>query len=867
VRKILLLTTTSLLAVPATAATLPPVAVTQPPATPASDDAKAPDAEPQSTQEPVTATDEIVVTAQKRAQGINDVPEAVTAFTAETRQTLGINSLQDFAKFTPGLSYDSGGDRVYLRGVGRVTNTAGSDAGVATYIDGLYDSGTSSASGSDFFVQRVEILRGPQGTLYGRNSIGGAINAISKRPTSVFSTEGRVTVANYDAQVYEASVSGPVTQGLRAKLAGSFARQGDGYFQNVAGGPSEGGVTRGYYIEGQVEANLGSRATLWIKANTNGSRGRGRGSNADTPYDYGPFPSGTITPGNAFGYLLPGYSALGSATANPGVNDIRKVSTNTTARDRLRNAFSVQGQFDLHLDPFDLRILGGYRQYTFTSVSDLDNTSMQSYQFPLSPGAVCGFIPGCSPLAVRPSSSFNYLEDRSFGSAEINLLSNGKGPFNWIVGLYYFTEKLQQTSDFRSVDQPELRAPANGPANPSGDFVYAATHLKSDSYAAFGQVDWDITSNIRLTGGLRYSLDEKNAIEQFRIVCLGCAAGLTPDQLGSFTPALDITSTVASFAPAPGVAGPTLIDPATGRARRVLIDSWSGVTGTAGIQWRPGADTLAYANYSRGYKAGGFNAGGITAVPRTNSEYVDAYQVGVKQGFGTLQLNLAGYYYKYRGLQIPLNVPQPSGIDLGQFFNLDNAKSYGIEAEATWKVSKSLQLLFNYAYSDSEIRSCCYFDGADPSAIQPGAQPSGPVLGTRRFQSLDGGELPQVPRHKLAANATYSIEFQPGTLTFSPSYTWRAKQYTSVFNRYYYQVPSFGQADARIIWTGSSGRYRIIGFVKNAFNKLGYDGVGGTAGSSVGSPYSLNLDPNYTVNRAIGVLAPRTYGVQLQLKF
>ena len=219
-------------------------------------------------------------------------------------------------------------------------------------------------------------------------------------------------------------------------------------------------------------------------------------------------------------------------------------------------------------------------------------------------------------------------------------------------------------------------------------------------------------------------------------------------------------------------------------------------------------------------------------------------------------------------MQIPLTVPQPGGgIDLGQFFNLDKAKSYGIELEGSWNVFRGFQLSGNYAYANSRIESCCYYDSADPTATRPGAQPTTTVVGTRVFQSLNGEQLPQVPRHRFAVIGTYSLDMGPGTVTLAGTYSWRDRQYTSVFNRAYYQVPSFGQADARLTWTGASGGYRIIGFVKNIFDTVGYDGVSGTPGSGVATAYALAIDPRFSVNYSRGILPPRTYGMQVQLRF
>src|SRR5436190_23724565 len=163
-----------------------------------------------------TATiEELVVTAERREQSLQDVPVAISAFTSEQRDLVGINTVQDITNFTPGLQYSSQLDRISLRGVGRLTNVQAADPGVATYSDGVYTSSTVEAGKTPIFVDRVEVLRGPQGTLYGRNSIGGAINVISKRPTEDFYGEVRATIANYDRTLFEAVVSGPLAPDLQ----------------------------------------------------------------------------------------------------------------------------------------------------------------------------------------------------------------------------------------------------------------------------------------------------------------------------------------------------------------------------------------------------------------------------------------------------------------------------------------------------------------------------------------------------------------------------------------------------------------------------------------------------------------------------
>lgn len=803
---------------------------------------------------------EIVVTAEKRSVNLQDVPLAISAYTADARQLAGITTLQDVANFTPGLSYSASNDRVFIRGIGRQTNTNGSDPGVSTYTDGIYDASTSSIAASDFFIERIEVLRGPQGTLYGRNSIGGAINAISKRPTDEFQADLRGTVGNYGLYTVEAAVSGELTNGLRSRLAGAFSNQNRGYFKNDAGGVSEGGRGKRRYVELQLEADLGPDIVAWAKVFTGSTDLNPRNLNRIGAYDFAPYPTGSIIPGAGFGYLIPGVVALDPSPLTPGATDIRHFSADTTQTEKMRGNFGAAGDIKWSLPSFDVRLLGGYQKYRIDNIYELDGTSVISYAFPLTPGGVCGFVPGCGPLTAFPSTQLGLNNKKSFGSGELNLTSNTDGPLQWVAGVYYYQEKLAQESHFNAPNQLQLRAPANGPANPLGDFVYAASTLTTKSAAVFGQVDYRITDTLRLTGGLRYTHDKKSGDEFFRILCLGCAPGFSPDLYGSLTPAFDITATQISLGAAPGVASPVTIDPATGIARRGLANSWDAVTGTVAVEWQPTDDQLAFLRYSRGYKSGGFNAGGISALPQTGAEHIDAFEAGYKHTIGKqLRVNLAGFYYDYQGLQVPLTVSQPGGAQLTQFFNLASSKSYGAEVELAWQPVNPLQLSFNYGFGHSRIDDgCCFVDGQDPLAIQPGAQPSGPAVNGQQPQSVDGARLSDTPRHKIALNAMYSIAFEPGTFSLSGNYIWRSSAYSNIFNRDYNRMPSWDQVDLRAIWSGRDDRYRVIAYVKNLFDSTGYDSALGNL---------LASSPTLAVAQSYSLTPPRTYGVQIEYRF
>jgi iron complex outermembrane receptor protein len=148
--------------------------------------------------------EEIVVTAEKRSENLETVPVAVSAFTSKERDLIGIETIQDLTDFTPGLGYSTALDRAFIRGIGRETNNLATQPGIATYNDGVYNSSVDAATGDPLFLDHIEVLRGPAGTLYGRNSIGGTINAISKRPTDDWYAEARTNIGNYGVYNFEA---------------------------------------------------------------------------------------------------------------------------------------------------------------------------------------------------------------------------------------------------------------------------------------------------------------------------------------------------------------------------------------------------------------------------------------------------------------------------------------------------------------------------------------------------------------------------------------------------------------------------------------------------------------------------------------
>lgn len=811
-------------------------------------------AAPATAQPAVNEVEALVVTAEKREQSLQDVPVAVTAFTSAKRDIVGITGIQDFVNFTPGMNY-SGTDRVSLRGAGRNTFYIGNDPGVAEYTDGFYSASSAELFKTPLFTQRTEILRGPQGTLYGRNSMGGAINVISARPSKEFSGEVRGLYGNFNHWRTEGEVSIPLADNLRIKLGGSQEKS-DGFIKNIGSGNTGGAIDRTYF-EGQLEAELGDKTSVWLRysrSSWDDTTGVGdRWSNLITPYDTAlPFgPIGQLVTNPQFGY----------ATPNPGVSNPYVQNTNRNGYGQLRGNHLITFQVTHDLGFADLKYIGGFQQYNYQTGGDYDSTSRTD------PITVAG-VPG---IFVDYTTDFN--EHKKYYSNEINLTSKGAGPLQWILGLYQYHETYAQRIQLGDPQQAQLAAPlyfgginpatgqpilAPAAANPSRNFVDQQATLTSDAWAAFGQATYKFADDWSVTGGLRYTNDRKSGDESQRLILFSPAGPFGPVLGGRF--AFDVSSDM---------------DPTTPGVQnfRHLSDSWGATTGTLNLDWTPDRDTLVYGKYSRGYKSGGFLLGTLSPVPEAKQEGVDAFEIGAKKTFArTLQVNASAFYNDYKNLQ--LNVSQLNAAHTAtasDFVNVD-ARAYGLELETVWQPIRNLQFNASYGYLNTRItKGCCFFDPADPSALLPGAKPVGTAAVVNGVaiigQNIAGSPLYQSPKNKFAFNGNYTFDFDPGSLVLSATYTWTDKTiYQPFANDAAFQVPAYGTADFRAIWNDTQKRYSAIAFVKNAFDKVGYTSTGSTNPTATfGLGASGLTQDGVAITR--GLIQPRTYGVELQYRF
>jgi iron complex outermembrane receptor protein len=859
---------------------------------------------------------EIVVTAEKRNESLETVPVAISAYTSKTRDLIGIDTIQDMTNFTPGLAYSTSLDRAFIRGVGRETNNLSTNPGVATYADSVYNSSVVAASGDELFEDRIEVLRGPQGTLYGRNAIAGTINSISKRPTDDWTAEVRVKVGNFGTHDFEGKLSGPISDTMRFSFGGYRNTQQDGYYRNVLNGQSESsnlGKGNFFYWEGQFEWDITPDVQFWLKFDQLGYNDSYRvPANTIGSYDYAAYPASSLSPGAAYGAasfvglqatspiplpsgFLPNVPACATNPANVNVNLYCNDTGNTA---KLNRTYQVTPQLTWHTPwAADLKYLGAYTTYWYSLYGDYDNTGIESYVYPVIPGSgQCGGA-DCPPLTVYPETYSIYIETKKYFSNEINLTSHSDSPLQWIFGLFQYNERNYQTpGNLYEPDQTQLATPLNLTAtalaapNPSNAIYLQQQEMHDNSYAAFAQTDWNFTPTWKLTTGLRYTYDILKGGEQFRELCFGLPACLGlpsseivtgPAVLGAFTPVTDITSSntaIASCFTALGVYTPALCAKyrgvrgvpyleANGMWARDLGDSWSAPTGTLGLEWDPDPNTLGYLKYSRGYKSGGFNASTISVDPESKPEHLDAFELGGKEVFNrSLQINGALFYYNYEDKQIPLTLPPTTagGPNISSIVNIPKVHMYGAEFEGIWQPWANMQFLLDYSYLSAVIKGQA---GSCNVAAPPSSCYQNVVSG--QFENTNGNTVPESPRNKVAANANYTWHFLPGALNYSVSYVWKDLTHDSIFAEQYFTAPSYTQVDMRLTWNDKSDRFTVFGYIKNLQNKLGYDGVGAT---SVITPApgtracGFNGPSPYYCDEQLGLTPPRTYGVEVQYR-
>ncbi len=425
-------------------------------------------AKPSAAAEQPVQLDDIIVTAERSEVAIQDAPLAVSAIGAADLQKRQINSIEALASSIPNVSFGRavGIARIAIRGVGLDTTTPGSEGRVAYHLDGVYLSRPTIALGTFFDVARVEVVRGPQGTLYGRNATGGAVNVITQDPEKDFGGYARVALGNYNLVRAEGAVSAPLSDAVSLRLAVQKVDR-DGYGRNIhTGADVDDEHTTAARVKLLIEPNDDFRNVASLDYYT--------ADDANYHYHY-------LAQGNPT--LAPLAFRLGGTTA-PNARD----TNNDTDTHNRRKVWGFGNQLDWTLGPATLSSVTGYRESKTQFLSDADNTTLL-----------------LANLYNREISSQLSQELRLSGKGE---------RFDWLVGAYYFSEDINGVNGF----SPMSRALVGGAMTPAIGAAFGGLQ-KTTSYAAFGQATWRASDKLALIVGLRWSKDRK-ALDEYSVVNL-----------------------------------------------------------------------------------------------------------------------------------------------------------------------------------------------------------------------------------------------------------------------------------------------------------------------------------------------------------
>lgn len=427
--------------------------------------------------------EEVVVTAQKREESLQDTPLAISAFSENEMQQRGIVGADDLQFYVPGLTFGKTVTRtsqVTLRGIGSENINPGGDPGVAVHVDGAYQQYTGYIAQDFFDVARVEVLRGPQGTLYGRNATGGSINIITQKPSEEFEGLVKLGLGNYNQVKGQGVISGPIIEDSLLGRLSVEAEERDGYTDNLFNGDEI--DDKDYYsVRGQIEWRPSDTFSINLSAYTYSDDSTGVPLASISPYPDGPLFTGLDL--STFLPVFSNYYVSNNAVPNVTLRDEREVRHNT----------DTEGEEDT--DGAILTIVKDFENFTLKSISAYNDSEYMNA--------------GDTDSAAEVT--FTQLAQGSFEtfSQEILLSSAGDGPLEWTAGLYYYKEESTYEFDIILLDTIPLNTPFVGvPVT-----FDAGGEIEAESIAAFGQATYAFTDALSFTVGLRYTKDEKDLDE------------------------------------------------------------------------------------------------------------------------------------------------------------------------------------------------------------------------------------------------------------------------------------------------------------------------------------------------------------------
>jgi iron complex outermembrane receptor protein len=752
----------------------------------------------------------IVVTASARWRELLETPQPVTTFSAEDRNLLSAGTARQIVDLTPGvqLSETFG---LNVRGIGRQTpqTLLGQENTVTLYVDGFINLVPFNIAESTLFGGNVQFARGPQGTRYGRNSLAGAINLISRAPTEDLTGE---VVAGYGREgAYNAgfNVSGPITDDLGVRVGIQHYYQ-PSFRDNIGTADGAGFALDNMYYELQFDFD---RGPFHFRSRT-------------THFDYDNQPDYTspanYNTGPLFGALEPNPQYL---YPTPAPDDPNTINIDFAGYDRLDDNLQQIINADWDFGPVTLYYVGGYQQYLATGSADRDGISRRNYPADvLAPGS---FAPG---TLVPTFYTSNYYNENSFYSHELRL--HGDEPdarLQWIIGLYYYNQDFDESYWEAIPDSPELEAPVSGGTpgattapNPRRATYQQRNLLQIESRAVFGNINLRLSDHLQFDAGLRYTQDDKNASTSFRYIF-----SYPPFFAGDFTPL-------------PHSATPSVEDEA--------------LTGHAALVWR-NPNSEFYVSYARGYEASAFTLGqGLPPNNTARPQYLDDYEVGMTFNFSpTLRLTGSIFNLRAEDMQVPISTRAtigglPVGPVFATFVNAELAEIVGAEMELSWSPTEGSNITFAYTALSPKFEDFC------PPVI--GSTP--PVCGAvditnpavaQTPEDLSGNEIPRAPHNKASLYGYYTFNLgSAGSLIPGGSIAWQGPFYSSAFTKDRFLLPERTVANFTLTYRTLNSAWDVVAYVTNAFESDAPDTVTvSVVGGAIAQNFGRGPDQFYGV--------------------
>lgn len=694
--------------------------------------------------------EEVIVTATKRAESAQSVGMAIDAYSSEKMAEFGWTDITQVASQSPNLDikYAWGNSMpIYtIRGVGMNSFQASDTPSVGLFIDEIFQTSIATMGAQLFDMERVEVLKGPQGALFGRNTNGGAVSYFSKRPSQETSGFLRADIGKYNRVELEGGIGGALTDSLSARLSFMSVQQGEGWVYSRTSGDDI----------GEVDLNSLRAQLLWEpsdQTSVNLKFFASRDRSQPVYFEH----IGFWQPGSP-GVFCNSFASGGKPDPRECVDVLGYSDTDNDPyagdyTDRPDTPINADAELENDNSGFTLSI-----DHSFGNVELTSLTSYQSYD---------RYQPKESDGNPGLFVDFLFASDITAFSQELRLSSNNDSGFNWIAGLVYASDDVEESP------------PRIGYLD---DFIGLRARLvydqERDSASVYAQGEWEVSDALTLTAGLRY-------IEE----------------------SLDFTKEV-SF----------LLPPAFGLENRLILaavpDENLGVDGkldSDDVTWRLQVDyqlkkdILLYASASTGFKGGGFN-GGLATNPRLSvpfgPEEVLAFEVGFKSMLfdRTLRLNGAAFTYDYEGLQAATpKVDEVLGTPLNFLTNLEAADVSGLELDMDWMPTNSLTLGFGLGYLDTDNND-------------PGLNFDGPFGNAPR-------QLPNAPELNLNASAQYDMPLSSGaTLRFFTDYVWQDAHYKEIVNNL--EVESQALWNARMSWRSADGNWTASLWGKNLTDEV-----------------------------------------------